>query len=310
MKNPFTVYFDTNFFVWLARADEALATDVINNLNSLDVRHVLSDVLVRELLANGNRPDFDEVLVERVNRFKLTPFCTNEYLTWDGLLPAPERPLLGDLLKTLDSMLTEASSYALVAGRIADDRLSPEQVSEVEKSTEPFLEQLGLSLKPENKEQNLRSIQVFAERIVDIAKGVLPEESISGELKWADDPMEDSKMVLGLLHPKHIEATSESNRLKDSITNSEDRPYQVAAGIADSNTKRNLAHSLRDSEHMSTFILHRNEIDALQVDKAQMNLIKRPQPRHRLVELDLSERCFSAGSLQGVVQAIRKMQTK
>jgi len=308
MSKTFTVYFDTNFFVWLGKADETLATDVINDLNSLDVRHVLSDVLFRELLANGNRPDFDKVLVERVNRFKLTPYCTNEYLRWEGLLPAPEKPLWGDLLMSLDSMSTEANSHSLTASRIADGQFNSEQISELEKSTKPFLEQHGLSLHPENKEESLRSAQVFAESIIKMLKDVLPEGTISGQVEWTDDPIKDSTMLLELLNPKDIETARESNRLKESITSTEDRAYQVAAGIADSRTKRNLAHSLRDSEHMSTFMLHRNEIDALQVDKAQMSLIKRPKPTHRLVELDLSARCFSAGSLQDVVQAIKRLK--
>lgn len=303
----FTVYFDTNFFVWLRKADEALATNVIDSLNSLNVRHVLSEMLSLELLANADCGGFDKTLVERMGKFKLPPYCTKQNLTWEGLLPAPERSLVSELVKTLDSLTTEANSHAIVANRISEGRIRPEQIDELNKATQPFLEQHGLLLKPDNREESLRSIQAFAERMIGNLKDILPDGSISGELEWSDDPLEDSKM-LGLLKPEDLERAKESNRLKDSITNSDNRPYEVAAGIADDRSKSNLAHSFRDSEHMNTFIQHRSEIDVLQIDKAQMNLLKRPKPKHRLVELNLSARCFTASSLQEVVGAIKRLK--
>jgi hypothetical protein len=57
MRRPFTVYFDTNFFVWLAQATEETAEAAIHKLNALGVRHVLSDILVRELLTCANKPE-------------------------------------------------------------------------------------------------------------------------------------------------------------------------------------------------------------------------------------------------------------
>jgi hypothetical protein len=181
-------------------------------------------------------------------------------------------------------------------------------MTEIENSTRPLLDELGILLRPEDQEASLKSVQEFAERMINNLRNVVPEGTISGELKWSGDPMEDSKMLLGLLPPKNLEAAQESDRLNDSVTNSEDRPYQVAAGVADSGTKRKLAHTLRDSEHMKTFILHKDEIDLLQVDRAQLNLIKNVRPMHRLVEVGLSERCFTVSSLYELPRVIRKMK--
>jgi len=181
-------------------------------------------------------------------------------------------------------------------------------MTELENSTRPLLDELGISLGPDDPEASLKSVQEFAERMIDNLRNVVPEGTISGELKWSGDPMEDRKMLLGLLDPKHVAAAQESDRLNDSVTKSEDRPYQVAAGMADSSTKRNLAHTLRDSEHMKTFILNHDEIDLLQVDRAQLNLIKNVRPMHRLVELGLSERCFTVSSLYELPRVIRKLK--
>lgn len=309
MIRPFTVYFDTNFYVWLGTADESLAYETVAALNALKIRHVLSDALIRELLSGGDRPHHDKMLVERVGRFRLPPYCATNYLAWEVLLSSGrDRKLVSGLLKAVDEGMTEASSHSIIARRIASGRVSPEKMTELEKSMQPFLDGLGVSLKPEEQEASLKSVREFAERMMNSLRNVSPEGTISGELKWSGDPIEDQKMLLGLLNPKHLEAAQESDRLNDSVTNSEDRPYKVAAGIADSSTKRNLAHTLRDSEHMKTLILHKDEIDLLQVDRAQLNLIKKPRPRHRLVELGLSERCFTASSLYEIPQIIRRMK--
>ncbi|MDX6443374.1 MAG: hypothetical protein QOH71_448 [Blastocatellia bacterium] len=309
MIRPFTVYFDTNFYVWLSTADESLAYETIEALNALKIRHVLSETLIRELLSSEHRLTHDKMLVERVGRFRLPPYCTHDYLAWEVLLLSGwDRKLVAGALKTADDMTTQASSHSIVARRMASGRVSPERMTEIENSTRPLLDELGILLRPEDQEASLKSVQEFAERMINNLRNVVPEGTISGELKWSGDPMEDSKMLLGLLPPKNLEAAQESDRLNDSVTNSEDRPYQVAAGVADSGTKRKLAHTLRDSEHMKTFILHKDEIDLLQVDRAQLNLIKNVRPMHRLVEVGLSERCFTVSSLYELPRVIRKMK--
>ena len=57
MKNEYIVYFDTKFYVQLCRANEPDADRIIRSLNALNVRHVISDVLIRELLTSKHRSD-------------------------------------------------------------------------------------------------------------------------------------------------------------------------------------------------------------------------------------------------------------
>jgi len=171
----------------------------------------------------------------------------------------------------------------------------------------PFLDSFGFSQNPEDLEENLQAAQRLAETIVNL-KDLLPDGTISGELNWSGNPTEDSPMLLGLLNGRAIEEAKESNLLIESTTISEDRPYQVAAGVANATTRRSLAHTLRDSEHMKSFVLHKDEIDVLQVDRAQLNLIKNVRPTHRLVELGLSERCFSVSSLNEIPRVIRELK--
>lgn len=48
MTRPVTVYFDTNFYVWFCR-------EVLQALNELNVRVVISEVIIRELLTSRDR---------------------------------------------------------------------------------------------------------------------------------------------------------------------------------------------------------------------------------------------------------------
>ena len=58
---------------------------------------------------------------------------------------------------------------------------------------------------------------------------------------------------------------------------------------------------------MSLFVTHQNEIDLLQLDSAQINLIKnKGKELHRLVELNLDNRCFCSNSLKNTVEVIKE----
>ena len=93
MNNFFTVYFDTQFYVRLANADETLASKTIDQLNNLQVRNVLSQTILYELLKKSNKPEKDIILFERINRFVIPSFTIKPLfveesptLSWDMLL--------------------------------------------------------------------------------------------------------------------------------------------------------------------------------------------------------------------------------
>ncbi|HWS55840.1 MAG TPA: hypothetical protein VN228_16995, partial [Pyrinomonadaceae bacterium] len=93
-------------------------------------------------------------------------------------------------------------------------------------------------------------------------------------------------------------------KLQDSATNSEDRPFRVAAGTADAKVKGRLANTLRDTKRMLEFIKHDAEIDLIQVDRAQWEIINQTTPVHYLSTIGLANRCFVASSL---VDAVKKV---
>src|SRR5215208_6639847 len=113
-----TVYFDTQFYVQLCRADKADADQIIRDLNALNVRHVISNVLIRELLTSRNRTDLDEVLVHRVRQLNLSPYCADSDLAWEVLLlSGQERVDVANTFRDIDDQTTVATSNSIMARR-------------------------------------------------------------------------------------------------------------------------------------------------------------------------------------------------
>ena len=297
MKQQFTVYFDTKFYVKLCRADELLATQTINALNVLNIRHVISDVIIRELLTSRDRTNLDEILVRRVGRFSLGPYCTRDGLMWKVLLlSGQDRIDVANYLRDIHDKMAEATSFSIMARR----ETSEEQTAKLAEAGKPLLQQYGF---PEDFEKNIP--QVLA-----AAKIMLRQFGVQG-IDWPENPTPDnllnvSNEIKNLLDADLVAKLEEESRIQDSSTKTEDRPYQVAAGIATDKTKKKLSNTLRDTEHIMMFINHRGEIDLLQVDNAHEEIIKRSKPKHRLVELGLADRCFSADSLLETVDQVRK----
>jgi len=84
-----TVYFDSNFYVWLAREDDG-ADPCVASLNALQVRHVVSVPLVQELFSSSPRPDANRRLHSRVTRLAIPPLELIADFTWDALLRPPQ----------------------------------------------------------------------------------------------------------------------------------------------------------------------------------------------------------------------------
>src|SRR5215218_2649957 len=118
MNRPVTVYFDTNFYVWLCRADEDLSAGVLQALNGLNVRVVISDVIIRELLTSRDRNELDVMLVNRVNKLRLPPYRTRDGLAWEVLLLAGEdRVVAANFLRWAHDHTTVAESFSMMARR-------------------------------------------------------------------------------------------------------------------------------------------------------------------------------------------------
>lgn len=312
MDRPFTVYFDTNFFVQLCTVDDVLAREVISELNSLKVRHVLSNMIMWELLSSSDRTERDKILYERVNTFELKPYRTDGSSEWESLLIAgQERIALANLFKVFDDMTTEAESWSIVA------RQHSRSAKKTEHSAKPKEDDVERALALKQASELLpilsQTLEFVKESFPDIAQS-LPETPNPESIKIPDNPSpEDLKAIstylFGLIGATKLKKLEQGNHLTDSVTSSEDRPQQVTSGQADSWTRKKLANTLRDAKHMDLFVNHSDEIDLLQIDKPQWNLIKNT-PMHYLGEVGLIERCFYATSLQHIVETVSKLKKK
>ncbi|MBV9925320.1 MAG: hypothetical protein JOZ96_09925 [Acidobacteria bacterium] len=311
MKRPFTVYFDTNFFVQLCKAEEAVARTIIEDMNALKVRYVLSNVIMHELISSSDRTDRDKLLVERVSMFQLQPYRTDSYSNLQLLLLSGQaRAAVSSFFKLIDDMTTEAESWSIVARQHSS-----------------FVQKSDRQITPEENEANRAAalqqandllpflswtLDFIKESFPNLAES-LPETPNPENIKIPDNPsQEDLKAIsgylLGLIGEDEIKQLKQKNQLTDSVTRSEDRPQQVTSGRADAWTRKKLANTLRDAKHMDLFVSHSNEIDLLQVDRPQWNLIKNTKPMHYLVEVGLADQCFNASSLQDAVEIVSKMK--
>jgi hypothetical protein len=295
MNRPVTVYFDTNFYVWLCRADEALSAGVLQALNGLNVRVVISDVIIRELLTSRDRNELDVMLVNRVNRLRLTPYRTRHGLAWEVLLLAGEdRVAAANFLRWAHDHTTVAESLSMMARR----ETTEEGTAELLEGAEPYLRELGF---PEDFGKDPAQAAAAVLAMLNIEGMELPENPAP------EDYQRLSEQLFSILGPDLVERLREDDRIKDSTTRSEDRPFKVAAGKASDKEKRGLGNTLRDTDRMADFVNHAENIDFIQVDQAQESIIKAPKPTHRLAELGLAGRCFSISSLADAVNKVRTL---
>jgi hypothetical protein len=290
---PVTIYFDTNFYVWLCRADEALSAVVLQELNELNVRVVISDIIIRELLTSRDRNELDVVLVDRVNKLRLPSYKTRDGLMWEVLLLAgADRVGMADFLRWAHDHMAVAESLSMIARRETTEK----ETAELLEGSKPYLEELGL---PDD----------FGQDIAQTMTALGAMFSIEG-IEWPENPTPEdckkiSEQLFGILGPTLLEQLREGEQIKDSTTRSEDRPFKVAAGKATDKEKKGLSNTLRDADRMMDFVKHAGEIDFLQVDQAQEAVIRATKPLHRLSELGLAERCFSINSLSNAVNKVR-----
>jgi hypothetical protein len=299
LDRKYTVYFDTQFYVQLCRTDKADADQIIRDLNALNVRHVISNVLIRELLTSRNRTNLDEVLVQRVRQFKLPPYCADADLAWEVLLlSGQERVDVANTFRELHDQMAVATSNSIMARR----EMNPEQQAELLKANRSALDQLGF---PEDFQRDQA-------QVISAAKGILNMLGLAERIQWPEnatpaDLLNLSEQIKGILDPSEVAFVEEHNRIQNSSTRSEDRPYQVTIGTANPKTTKRLSNTLRDTEHMLFFVQHQNEIDLLQVDKAQHAIMNQSSPKHRLSDLGLAHRCFSADTPLTAITKVRDL---
>ncbi len=322
MNNYTTVYFDTYFYIWLANATEEVANEIILELNELKVRHVLSGQIILELLSNSTKPEKDKILVNRMSKFEIDPYrisssifeesLESDALSWEVLLlDGNARTSLANLFKLIFDLQTQAESRSI----IARNKYSSDKQKEIQESLEPFLALVGIEKDTEyTKEETARKHLEFQSEMFSNLFSLFSENPLENfeRIDFCPEPTIENLMNLSnelknIIGDENINKLKEDKEINHSVTSSDERPYKVAIGKASQKEEKNLGNTFRDSNNMSLFVTHQNEIDLLQIDSAQINQIKNKGKKpHRLVELKLNERCFCANSLKNTVEIIKQ----
>lgn len=321
MNEFFTIYFDTQFYVKLANANETLASKTIDALNNLQVRIVLSQPIILELLKKASKPDKDKILVERINRFNIPSYIakpqiseTESSLSWNVLLlEGKEREFLSNSLIFLKDLQTEAESATIAIPR------NSQQEEKLLDSSLHKLEEFGVlenkdKLKNNEIDEVLKTSSNILNQLIFPLADILPTEMIS-KIKEIDFDREGSIENATNIAQQLFDAIGIENRewlqshqeLKGSITKNEDRPFKVSVGEASKGEIMKLGNTLGDTEHMILFAINKNEIDLLQIDIPQSKILKN-NPSHKLVEMGLHGRCFTATSLEEIVQKVTELK--
>lgn len=314
MNEFFTIYFDTQFYVKLANADETLASKTIDALNNLEVRTVISQPIIFELLKKSSKPDKDKILVERMSRFNLPSFIaklpiseTETSLSWNVLLlEGQERELLSNSLIFIKDLQTEAESTTIAIPR------NSQQEEKFSDSNLNKLEEFGVlenkdNFKNEDFEEGFKTALNILNQLILPQIDILPSEMSSKikEIKFEreaniENATNIAQQLFDAIGVENLEILQSHEELKRSITKNEDRPFKVSVGEASKGEIMKLGNTLGDTEQMILFAINKNEIDLLQLGIPQFKILKN-NPSHKLAEMGLDGRCFTATSLEEIV---------
>jgi len=317
MERPFTIYFDTNFYVWLAQSTQEEAVDVMSGLNLLGVRHVLSGRILLELLSGKERNPQDKNLFERVTKFKIPPYIIpiglsstgteKPNLGWDSLcLDGEARAAFSSLLKEIFDAETAARSWSNIAGK----KLNKDKEQKLGEKSEPFLKSIGFD-KDQTDEKNANAFTTCASELVSGLASILPDEqreklgAIDFTVEKTPENLSNlSSQLFASFDSPTLERLEEEARIVSSAVELDPRPFDVVTDNSSRREIKSLGNTFRDAEHLSVFVAHADQIDIIQIDSRQKNLIERNSPIHRLKVLKLTNRYFSVVKLQQVVQTV------
>jgi len=287
LKRTCTVYFDAEFYLQLCRADEAEANRAIESLNSLNVRHVVSSALVLELLNEDHRNVLEKELVQRVSRFKVPPYKTEDHIGWHVFPQSEQESVEG--------------SCVLQEGRDETGlELTSEQEAELKEAVERALQQPAFSKEPQHSDDEAFQVMSLTKQLVDKLGTEL-------NMDWPENPsLGDLLSMSKQLMDRSVRArAAEQISLPDGPFEFGDGPYKLVMGS--NRYVGGPSYEPGDNKRILLFIQHQDEIDLLQVDQPLQAIIDTAEPKHHLARLGLSERCFSADSLTDTVGKVREL---
>lgn len=287
-----TVYFDTSFFVNLARAEGTDAAKAIGRLRALDIRHVVARPHLLELLRYAPNVDADAALVVRAHLMNAAPLVVDGLQLGLLLESADERERVRAELANLDTAMTRADATAATARRNAFT------VDEL-RSMNPELVQACAPDRGITAETALALLHTALESCglghIEI-EGRAPEVVVADIHRELRERFGDAPVTLALAE----------NALADVVVGGEPRTKLVALGQASPEVASKLANSIRDGRHMATFLCHSKEIDFFQMDRPQFNKLLRTKS-HPLRAPELADRCFTAPNLDSAVAEVERL---
>lgn len=114
-----TVYFDTSFFIDLGAAEDDDAQIVIDELNHLEVRCVLSPYVFTELARAAGRAANHAKALDRLAAISIPPLDLSPDHDWSDLRPGSEREALADLMRSVDASDTFIRAVCAAANESA-----------------------------------------------------------------------------------------------------------------------------------------------------------------------------------------------
>jgi hypothetical protein len=289
LKRICTVYFDAEFYLQLCQADKTEANGVIESLNSLNVRPVVSTALIRELLNDEYRNVLEKELVQRVSRFKVSPYNTEDYVGWHVFPQSEQERVEG--------------SRDLQEGRDETGLgLTVEKEAELKEAVEQALQQPAFSKEPQHPDDEAFQVMSLTKQLVDKLGTEL-------NMDWPENPTLGDLLSMSkqAMDPSVIARAAEQLQIPDGPFEFGDGPYKLVMGSNRFVGPEESNDAPGDNEHIRLFIQHQDEIDLLQVDLGDQAIIVTAEPKHRLAELGLAERCFSADSLTDTVGKVREL---
>lgn len=315
-----TIYFDTNFYVDLAWAEDVAADAILNSLNELKVRGVFSHTIMREMLPNSYYPERDELLVRRLKKLK-QGFLFIDEGTWDWLLvtDGARDQIRTSILETRSGM-DEAESWAASAVQPMTDE-EADQMLEVNRDQFAEMRMLDADGNPDplGGIQSLRPIFESLQLPGTMKSAVLEMMDLAEQAATAPESERQAlneeiqtqfarfQELGSALAPDVVE---QRNARRDIFRNDE-RPKDIVLGKNREKRLKQVSNSYRDAEHIGRFIANREKIDFLQIDGPNYRRFNDPAAKEpsRLEKLGLLKRCFSVSKLEEVVPTIKTLVT-
>jgi hypothetical protein len=234
-------------------------------------------------------------------------------LSWDMLLlSGQEREFLSNFLTSVRGLQTLAESISIAIPR------NSEQKEKLSNTSLDLLEEFGVL---ENKDlfknqdfaEGLKTAMNVLNQIIPVAEN-LPKEMFSKfeEINLNKDVNDKNaakiaQQLFDVVGKENIEVLKSHDELKKSVTKNEDRPFKVAVNEASKNEVKNLGNTFGDTEHMLSFAINKDEIDILQIDIPQSKILEN-NPSHKFMEMKLNNRCFTAKSLEEIVEKVANLK--